>query len=107
MKTVITGTLDFSSTNDVEVDVSDVKSLAAQFLGSIPGTAIFEGSIGDLAGNPQWFPLLGTDVDANPVDTMSAAGIFFFNVAVLDKWRVRVNSTGSGTPDYVIAKSTV
>lgn len=105
-KVISTGTIDFTTTDTEEFDVSARKSMALQIFGTFAGTAVFEGSVGPNAGD-NWFSLTVADLLNDPVDDFIAPGVFFFDVTSLNKVRVRVSVTGSGTASYTANRSTV
>lgn len=103
VKTVSTGTLDFTTTDIAALDVSDAKSWSANFADTFTGTAVFESSL----DNVIWEPLIGYDINSDPVAQFTAPGTFYFNTATLMNVRVRVATTGTGTSDFTFVKSTV
>ena len=94
--------------NSIETDVSSSKSSAIQFYGTFTGVITFEASLGIGGdGDDHWFPLLSQDQTNNPAWDTSAAGVYFFNVSIIDKLRMRVTTPGTGKADYIWAVSTV
>lgn len=102
VKTVSTGSLDFTTTDIASLDVSDAKSWAANFAAPFAGAAVFESSL----DNVIWEPLIGYDVNSDPVSQFSIPGTFYFNTAALMNVRVRVTSTGLGSSAFTFVKST-
>lgn len=94
--------------SDVSMDVSAQISSSVVIYGTFSGTVVFECSIGeDSGGDPHWQPLLGQDEDSNPIFEFTASGIYFFNVRIFDKIRMRVDIAGSGKADYIWAIANV
>lgn len=100
--------LDLTDINDtVELDVSQFLSSAIQLYGSFTGKIVFEASLGVGSDSSRhWFGLSVLDADSNSVTDTVAPGVFFFNVKVIDRLRIRVSEAGTGTASYIWMVST-
>lgn len=96
-KTASTADLDMTADNDdEEVAVATSASIAVQIIGMTDGLITPEGSI-DAGTTWPATPLIGKDKNGALIEGITADGIYFFNVATLNRFRLRVDTVGTGT----------
>lgn len=105
-KAASVGTLDMAvDNNDSEVSMTDYASVAVQVSGMTDGTITPEGSL----DGTTWpiTPLWGKNVAGQSVGSITEDGVYFFNGAVLNRFRLRVEDVGTGNVALEFSRSTV